>query len=49
MWPFARRLLTRRELGALGERHAARALAELGRLADADGHGADARALLTRG
>ena len=26
MWPFARRLLTRRELGALGERHAARAL-----------------------
>ena len=25
-WPFARRVLTRRELGALGERHAARAL-----------------------
>jgi putative endonuclease len=26
MWPFTRRPLTRRELGALGERHAARLL-----------------------
>ncbi len=30
MWPFKRRVLSRKELGALGERHAARALRGMG-------------------
>lgn len=30
MWPFTRRALSRQELGALGERHAARALRAAG-------------------
>ncbi|HEX2947958.1 MAG TPA: YraN family protein [Armatimonadota bacterium] len=36
-WPWSRRVLTRKELGALGERHAARALHAKGfRLLDAN-------------